>query len=260
VALNVNENVLTGAYPFTLGKGSVFLRFDADPADEYIDLGNAVDFNVTLEVEEAEVFLTKGGIDTLADSAPIKQTFSGNLTLNAPNSEAMKIFLSGSAIIDDSQTGGSVADEVHTAGLNKHVFLGKRHVSVVVVKDDATKLITYVEGTDYTLNKRAGALGFLEDGTIVEDEALAVSYTFAAVDIEKIEAGSAVIQEAHILFEGEPIKGNVQTVVGFCTIIPNGEIALIGNEFQSFAITLKFIEHPDNVTPFSMSQEELVAL
>lgn len=79
-----------------------------------------------------------------------------------------------------NQAAGDVANEAIIAKLGVWVPVSKVAIDTVVVKDNATGLITYVDGTDYIVNDDLGWIKALPGGAIVADEALKVSFHHAA--------------------------------------------------------------------------------
>jgi len=76
--------------------------------------------------------------------------------------------------------GGDVVDEEITAlGAGDYMSLAHKKASAVVIKNAAGDT-TYIEGVDYILNGALGIFTIVDSGEITKDDALKVSYSYAA--------------------------------------------------------------------------------
>ena len=225
---------------YTLGKGK--LLFQPAGTNGFIDLGNSPNFTVSQAVEKKEHFSSRSGLQVKDATVVTKITGAGKFTLDEPNITNLNFFIMGDVIADISQTSGSLTLQAFTAREDKWISLGKRKLSSVVVKDVADA-ITYVLGTDYVLDADAGLLMALSTGAIVEADVLHVSCSYAAVTMNRADGGSKTQWEGDFWFVGDPPQGKIQDVKGYVNLAPDGDIPMIGEDWQSFGFTVEFVDN-----------------
>lgn len=225
---------------YTLGKGK--LLFQPSGTNGFIDLGNAPNFSVSQTVEKKEHFSSRSGLQVKDATVVTKITGAGKFTLDEPNITNLNFFIMGDVIADISQASGTLSAQAFTAREDKWITLGKRKLSSVVVKD-VTDAITYVLGTDYELEADAGLLMALSAGAIADAAILHVSCNYAAATMNRADGGSKTQWEGDFWFVGAPPKGKVTDVKGYVNLAPEGEIPMIGEDWQSFGFTVEFVEN-----------------
>ena len=99
------------------------------------------------------------------------------------------------------QASGTLAATSYTAKLGKWVSLNHLNFLTVVVKDSAAAT-TYVEGTDYKVNKDLGLLQAIDGGAIEDMDVVKVNGTYAAATGTIIKGQTNVDIRARILFDG----------------------------------------------------------
>ncbi len=100
-----------------------------------------------------------------------------------------------------SVAGNTVANEVLTSALGKTVPLANINLSSFTSLTDLGGGTTYVNGTDYTANLKAGSITFPASGSAIGDAAsLKANYVFGAYD--KIPAFTTVQPYYWLRFEG----------------------------------------------------------
>ena len=103
-----------------------------------------------------------------------------------------------------TQAGATVADEVVVApALGSWVRLANYALtSAPVVVTNSAASTTYVEGTDYEVNRNVGFFRALIGGAIVAAQSLKVDYVAAAVAGTKIRGATNAQVRAKITFDG----------------------------------------------------------
>lgn len=135
-----------------------------------------------------------------------------------------------------SVTGASVTAEVITARLGYTIGLAHIDVSNVVVTDNATGTVTYVEGTDYTVNAEVGSINVLSTGNISDAELLDVDYDFG--DQTEVRALTQSRKTYAARFEGLNTVDGKAVLVEINKVSPDllKELALINDELGSAEI------------------------
>jgi len=225
---------------YTLGKGKIL--FQPAGTNGFIDFGNAPNFSVSQTVEKLDHFDSRVGMQVKDASQNKKITAAGKFTLDEPNITNLNFFIMGDVIADISQTSGNLTLQPFTARKDKWISLGKRKLSSVVVKD-ATDAITYVLNTDYVLDASAGLLMALSTGAIADAAILHVSCSYAASTIKRADGGTKAGWAGDLWFVGNPPRGKVTDIKGYVNLSPEGDMPMIGEDWQSFGFTVEFLEN-----------------
>lgn len=103
-----------------------------------------------------------------------------------------------------SQANATITDQAVTAISGRYVNLGKINLSDTgfeVTNDGDT--VTYVEGTDYVVNRRLGMLMAVSGGAITNGQALKVSYTHQLTTGARIVGAKRFSMRAAIKLDGQ---------------------------------------------------------
>jgi hypothetical protein len=171
-----------------LGGDLMFDRFNAaGQKTGRIYLGNCTELTITepTELKERE----SRGRDTFGaalDAKYIKKPTQISVTIDEFNKHTRQIAFLGETV-SVTQTAGAtgtvtpVVDEAVTADLDVWVALAHGNIeynTFVLTSDDG--LTTYVEGTDYNLDRVVGRVRALTSGNILDSEALKADYSYVA--------------------------------------------------------------------------------
>ncbi|KJU85427.1 secreted protein [Candidatus Magnetobacterium bavaricum] len=167
------------------------------------------------------------------------------------------MFLMGAAATTTSQASGTLTAASVTALLDRWVSVGKRELSSVVVKD-ATDTTTYTEGTDYEVDSKAGMLYCKGTGAIVDLATLHVSATYDAIDVAAVSAATTTTITGKLLMLGNPITGVIMDVEGYGSLMPDGDLPLIGDKWIDLGFTFEFLKHADYDGLFEMRNRGVV--
>lgn len=141
-----------------------------------------------------------------------------------------------------AQTAGTLTDQAVTAKADKWIEVGKKNLLTVVVKNSAGST-TYVEGTDYTVNKPLGMVKVLSTGSIADAAALKVSGTYAAASGSVISGSTLSEVRAEIVFDGINQADGSQVTVNVWEGVLSTDSAFdfLANEFGKVSLkgTLK---------------------
>ncbi|RLC33977.1 hypothetical protein DRH14_03965 [Candidatus Shapirobacteria bacterium] len=238
----MNENVLESNYTDTLGRGKVLVKKDSE--NNWLDLCSVESFNVTVTTETLDKISLRSGIKRIQKSVTVSQNIEGNFVISDTNIENLKLFFMAGDEVDASQTTGTLVAEEVTVNYNRWTKISKENLdAVVTVKDKATGLITYVENTDYILDRKAGLIAPIEGGDITDNEELTIDCDYAARTITRISGGAVTSQKRHLWFVGDPAEGVIQHYKCYANIFPSGDLAAIGDEWQQFTCNFKTEVH-----------------
>ena len=225
---------------YMVGKGKVwFSRLSADnvPMGE-MDLGNDPVFASSLENELLEHYSSMEGVKKKDMSAIISTAVNLKFTLDEPNPQNLNLaFLGNDEVSYETQPGGTVNNEAMTARLDRYVKVLRRAISLVTVTD-ATGAVTYVLGTDYTVDTVTGRIFCLSTGNILQGEPLLVDYTFDELRMPKIIPAGRAKVEGLLRFKGSPTYGRDYELVFWKVLLSSsGDINFISDDWTQIEFT-----------------------
>jgi len=272
MAKNLTGLPNTGDY--TLGRGIVYESpIDSTtemPTDAgWRDLGNATEFNVSLETEKLEHKSSRAGLQVVDKEVVLSQKMTISFSLDELNDENVANFLSGETATHTNVAIAGITDYEMIAS----VVLGRWYDIVDETTNeraydvDTTDLsltetsgapVGLVENTDYTLDSKNGRIFLLSTATnIAAGEPMSVELTAAAgakpvEEVRGLTSGNII---RAIKFIGEnPANSNKQREWQFhkVTIASEGDLALIGDEYavMAFSGTVESSTLADAAAPY----------
>lgn len=121
-----------------------------------------------------------------------------------------------------------------------------------VLVQDSADTVTYVEGTDYTIDvtlsdEKIGRIKFLAGGTVVEDETVHVTYAYAALTYSLIKAFANTQVEGKLRFVSDNPAGNQQELeVWRVSLTPAGDTAMIGDDWSTLGFVGEILKDETN--------------
>lgn len=154
------------------------------------------------------------------------------ISANATNSDLYALFLLGSTAALSVAGGTATGESVATMEHDKWYKLAHDNVSAVTV---ATK----VEGTDFEVDGKLGLIRTLSTGTIANNATSSVNYTYSGITGTTIRVGTESKVDVKLI--GRLVNAETGAFaileVPKVTLSPDGDISLIGDDYQSFGLT-----------------------
>jgi hypothetical protein len=253
---------------YNLGRGiCYFAALDANDAPTaYRDLGNATEFNISLEVETLEHQSSRSGLKLTDKEVIISQKVNISLTLDEVNFENLADFLSGSTA-GTSATDNAGHLNPAVAGVTEFEFIapgevvlgrwydltdssGNRVYDIVkanlTVKDEAST--TYSEGTDYEVDEEMGRIFLVptaQGGSIATGGSDGVDIALAAdasADnyVPEVKALTQTTIAGALKFIAEnPADSDSKTEFQFhkVSLKAEGDFGLISDEYSEMTFT-----------------------
>lgn len=254
-----NTTGLPNTGDYTLGRGIVYesaiVTATEMPDDNgWRDLGNATEFNVSLETEKLEHKSSRTGLQVVDKEVVLSQKMTINFSLDELNDENVASFLSG-----ETATHTNVA----IAGITSYemvaaVVLGRWYdivdettderaydieASDVALTETSGAPVAMVLNTDYTLDLKNGRIFLLSTATnIAAGEPMTIVLTAAAgaKPVEEVRGLTQGNLIRAVKFIGEnPANSNKQREYQFhkVTLSSEGDLALIGDEYAIMAFS-----------------------
>lgn len=239
---------------YNLGRGIVyFASLTNGLPGAYRDLGNAPEFNISVEVETIEHQSSRQGLRVVDKEVVISQKVTLTITLDELNSENLALFFSGSQgtltnpavsaqtefeMISSVEL-GRWYDIVDDSGVRAYNFTSTNAIDI----DNGTDDTNLVAGTDYTLDAEMGRIFFHSDASAIEaGEAVDVAWSLDAgnVNVNEVKAltTSAVVGALKFI-SVNPAAADAKTEYQFhqVSLKADGDFSLIGDEFTTMQLT-----------------------
>jgi hypothetical protein len=175
-----------------------------------------------------------------------------NIALTQVDRKALAIALLGDDVAH-AVTGASVTDEAATARHGKAIFLAHRNVSAVTVTNSAGA-VTYVSGTDYTLDARLGAITALSTGAITDGQTLLVDYTYAAESGYKIKGATQPQVKMAVFLDGKNMVDGAACYVTIheATVSPESAVDFLADDFAEINLKGSMATPSGQTEPFDV--------
>lgn len=160
------------------GQGKLFLGA-RDAAGNPVGLtfiGDLTSAEITPQVERDEVIENVTGSGGVGASWIRRSAFQIAIVMRSIRKDHLAAALQGQLV---DKASSDVTDEEHTAILGAFSRLEHTNVSNVEITDEEGN-VTYVAGEDYVLYPAEGMIEWLADGDISDEEAVLVTYDYAA--------------------------------------------------------------------------------
>ena len=154
------------------------------------------------------------------------------ISANAANSDLYALFLLGSTAAY-AVTGGTVtAESIASMEHDKWYKLAKSNVSSVVISGKTINV-------DYQVDAELGLIRTLSTGTIANNATSSVNYNHSAVAGTTIRVGTESKVDVKIIGRLVNSETSAKAIleVPKVTLSPDGEISLIGDDYQTFGLS-----------------------
>jgi hypothetical protein len=243
------------ANDYTIGRGK--LLFKLDGTNGYLDLGNCPDFKITVGVETKEHFSSRAGLQTKDLEVVTRQTATGSFTLDEPVIENIRLFIMSTAPASINQTGASWSAEAMTVYHDLWIDMGKKVLDTIVITGTGGSP-TYVLDTDYEIDLTDGLLKALSTGSIADAESVEVSGNYGTVTISRVQSAQSTTVKGHVMFLGNPPAGRKLDVVGYASLLPEGDFSLIGEDWLEMGFTMEFLTNSAYTGLFDLKDKGVV--
>lgn len=253
-----NTTGLPNTGDYSLGRGIVY-EAAIDGTTElptiagWRDLGNATEFNVSLETEKLEHQSSRQGLKVVDKEVILSQKMTIAFTLDELNDENVANFLSGATASHTNVAiaGFTIIEMVSAVTLGRWYDIvnssNERAYDIdtanLQLDETSGAPVLLVEGTDYTLDSKMGRVFLLTGATnIAAGEPLSVTLAAdaGASPVEEIQGMTSGNIVRAIKFVGEnPANSDKQREYQFhkVTLASEGDLSLIGDEYSVMAFT-----------------------
>ena len=235
---------------YTVSKGelhfSLFKPGTETPAG-FRFLGNAPEFNITIENETLDHFDSTRGIREKDASIVLETNASGTMILDDIQVENLALFMFGETAVQ-AQTSATAVVETFTDVLQGHSYqlgitngnpTGVRSVSNVVVK--VATVVKVVE-LDYTVDLELGIVKILEGGSIATLADVEITYDRAAKSRKQVISGTDQVEGALRFISYSEQGERIDYYCPKTKLAPNGDFSLISDEWQQLPLSVEILK------------------
>lgn len=221
-----------------------------------VDAGNVTKFaiksNATLKEQKSKKRDSWGQV---LESVALQDPAELSMTLETVNADNLRYCFLG-ADLAYTQTGATYTAETTVAKLGGFIPLLHEGITGAVTLTNAGASITYIEGTDYTLNRRMGWYKAIVGGAITDAQSLRATYTTETFVGKAIQGNVQPQIRAMIELDAiNQVDGSIGLLRCWEVILaPASEFDFFKDDFNTIELTGKLKTPPSKTEPYIFYQ------
>lgn len=246
----------THANNYVFGRGKIYIDVLDDNGNTTGEryLGNCPGFTLSVASDVFEHYSSTSGLKQKDLSVVTSVNFSAKISCDDVGPDNLALFLGGDKATV-TQVATAVTGEAHTVKAGYEYQLGVTSGNPVGVKkvtafslEDATDTITYVLGTDYTVDLDTGRFAIISGGAISDGAIVHAGYTPTAGSITRVSTGSTGQVTAAVRFIADNAVGeNRDCYIASAALAASGDLPLITeNDIAKFDLDVGVNEKDSN--------------
>lgn len=241
---------------YTLGRGKLyFARFKpgtTTPGGERY-LGNTPEVSFSSDSQRLDHYNSDSGVRNKDASVLLQMDYAGGFSLDDIQFENLAMLFLGNSGVEtvaaktaQTETFTNVMPKLtYQLGTTASTPTGTRNVTVASVKDSTTTSTTYAAGTDYVVDEATGRITILEGTTIPADGGITVEWASEAYTQEFAVSDADTIEGQLRYVADNPMGENIDYLLPWVQITPDGDYALKGDDWQVMNFTLAILKKGD---------------
>lgn len=237
---------------YTIGRGQVFLSEFVPGTFSpkgFRAVGNAPTFNLASQPQMLAHYSSTGGVRVKDASVMLQVDTTGTLTLDEVDFENLALFFLGesatvaqtSATTQTYTITDAVKGMLYQVGATPTNPVGFRSLTAVGVAVGATPKTL---NTDYTIDLVRGLITILPGGTIADGDDVVVTYSRSAISMRQTISGRTEFEGALLYVANNPEGDNIDYLLPYVKVAPNGDFPLISDEWQQMPCTVEVLTAP----------------
>lgn len=190
----------------------------------------------------------------LGDSYKVKQPATVSIRGDEMSAQVLALALLGTAAAA-TQTEGTVSEAALTLKHDVWAQLPHAYIETAgfVLTDDGA-VQTFVEGTDYMVNRRLGWVMALSTGAIEESEVLEVSYGYADATGSIVSGGNSPDIRGRLVMDGKNLATGRDIIVDCdeAILAPSEELDLAAEGYVAVQLEGKLRTVPPKTSPYTV--------
>lgn len=213
-------------------------------------------FAIQPNVERKEmVSRGRGTFGQVVESVNVPQAADFSVTLNEGTAETLALGLMGT-VSALTQAAGNLTDEPVAVGAVRDVWLplSKANFTGLVTVENAAGTVTYVEGTDYEVNRPQGWLKIKSGGAIAANSTVNVTAAYGAINGSKILGGAAADLRVKFVLDGRNLADGADCTVRVweAIIAASDAVDFLSGEFVGVPLSGRMKTPAGKTAPFEV--------
>jgi hypothetical protein len=196
---------------------------------------------------------SKSGYGQVVASASIPQPFDLAITMGEADATGLSIALLGTAAAV-TQTSGTTTNTAVTTVLNKWVALPfARLTSAAQAVTNVAGTTTYVEGTDYILNRELGLIKQISTATMVAGPNH-IDLAYAAITATEISGATASSIRAEFILDGKNLADDTPCIVTVFegVVASDAAVDFLSDQFLTIPLPGRLVTPVGQTAPFKV--------
>ena len=220
------------------------------------NVGNCTKFsikpNATIKQQKSRRRDTYGQI---LETVALQEPGELSVTLETVNRDNLRYCVMGEDATY-TQTGATVVDEVVVMRLDGWVQLAAEDLQSTVTLTHTSGTPTYVEGTDYEINRRTGMVRAITGGAISDEQSCKIDYVSNTFTGAAIRGNVQPQLRVYMKLDGLNKVDNSLYLAEFYEVVltPSGEFDFMKDDWNSIELTGKLKTPPSKSEPFVIRQ------
>lgn len=240
-----------------LGAGDVYLQFiSGNTVGDRLGPFECSKFEIKPNVELKEAKSKgKNSYGQVIETVALQQPADFTMTLTEVNRATLELALLGTTT-SVTQASGTITDEVLVAKLDAWVPLSKFAFNGALTVTNSAGSTTYVEGTDYIVNRDMGWIKAITGGAITDAQSLKVDGAYLAKSGTDIHGATQAQSRVRVIFDGKNYADNlpVQVTVYELVIAADSAFDFLSDDFAEVELPGRMKTPTGYTEPFLVRQ------
>jgi hypothetical protein len=191
------------------------------------------------------------------ESVPIPKPFDLEIVLSEMDKAGLTLALMGTSS-SRTQAGGTLTAEAVVTKAGVWVPLSKQNLTAAALTVTNTAVsATYVEGTDYMVNRRLGWIQHVVGGAITDAQSIKVTAAYAAITSDLIAGATQTSVRAKFRLDGINFADSLPTIVDVFEAVISAQAAVdfLSDNFNSVPLKGRMKTPAGQTTPFTVERQ-----
>lgn len=245
-----------------LGAGDIYINRMVDGIPQgMVGPFKANKLSITPKVDKKQS-TSKGRYDygQVLETVNIAQPTEFSLELKEVTGDVLVMAFLGTSAAFTQAGGTATALTITATARDVWLDLGKKNLGTTFTLTNSAASTTYVEGTDYVLNRPLGWIKILSTGAIAAAASLKWTNTYKAATGSKISGSTRTEVRAYVVFDGINQADGTQCTVDIweAVLSADSEFDFLADEFGTVALTGQLKTPTNKTEPYTVLVQDPV--